>query len=265
MPYTVVQDGPEDKAYCVYQVDADGNPVGDTLGCSPTAEEAGAQIEAIEANESAATAEQEQEQPQLGTRYFRAYRLDGQANDEPIRFVASTSNIVRDGLAIDTWAWELDNYRKNPVVLWVHDYMGTRPPIGKANVELGEATLVADVTFDKGDPFAADIERKYREGYLNAISVGWNTLTSSGKRVTRAELLDLSAVPVPGDPDALIQRQARALQELAKSLESVMQPGSPPQQGKESGKEKRMAEQRVGAVLNARNLERLQQALDLYS
>jgi len=48
MPYTVVE---QDDEYCVYKVGEDGEPVGDSLGCHPTAEEAGEQIGAIEAEE----------------------------------------------------------------------------------------------------------------------------------------------------------------------------------------------------------------------
>lgn len=52
MPYTVSKDGSGDKPFCVYKADADGNPTGKTLGCHPTAEQAGAQIGAIEHNEA---------------------------------------------------------------------------------------------------------------------------------------------------------------------------------------------------------------------
>lgn len=140
---------------------------------------------------------------------------------EPIRFVASTENIARDGLVIAADGWDLGNYRKNPVVLWAHDYMGQRAPIGRAEARVEDGSLVADVTFDQGDEFARMIERKYRDGFMHAVSVGWNSLQMEPvnnpdvfARVTRAELLDISAVPVPGDPDALIERQLRALNEL---------------------------------------------------
>jgi hypothetical protein len=123
---------------------------------------------------------------------------------EPIRFVASTETPGRDGLIIRADAWLLDNYHQNPIVLWAHRY--TDPPIGRAQVFTEGRNLVADVLFDRGDPFAREVERKYREGFLYAVSVGWDTLEQVGRVVTRAELLDVSAVPVPGDPAALIQR-----------------------------------------------------------
>jgi hypothetical protein len=49
MPYTIVQRG---EQYCVFKVGADEQPTGDTLGCHDTAQEAGAQIAAIERAEN---------------------------------------------------------------------------------------------------------------------------------------------------------------------------------------------------------------------
>ena len=144
----------------------------------------------------------------------------------PIRFVASTQGVARDGLEINVDAWDLDNYRRNPVVLWAHDYSGTRPPIGRADVFVDGDRLMADVTFDQSDEFARGIESKYRGGFLHSVSVGWDTqamepseTTGSRGRVTRADLLDISAVPVPGDPNALIARQARALAAIAEAVD----------------------------------------------
>jgi len=61
--------------------------------------------------------------------------------------------------------WKLENYRKNPVVLWAHDYLGKNLPIGKAvNVTVDGKRLVADVVFDPADELARQVERKYRTG-----------------------------------------------------------------------------------------------------
>ena len=118
-------------------------------------------------------------------------------------------------------------------MLWAHDWLGNRPPIGKAEVAVDatERVLRASVTFDRDDPFAADIERKYRAGFLNAVSVGFDILemgdgeAPEGGRgakgvptVRRAELLEISAVPIPADPHALAERQARGLAEIAQAL-----------------------------------------------
>ena len=155
-------------------------------------------------------------------RFMRALiRAEGGEMGSPIEFVASTANAARDKIEIDQKGWKLENYRKNPVVLWMHDYWGERPPIGRAEVSLSGNELLCQVWFDQGDTFAVEVERKYRQGFLNAVSVGWDTLEwtrveegEARMRVTSAELLDISAVSVPGDPDALMRRQYKALQDI---------------------------------------------------
>jgi len=172
------------------------------------------------------------------TQYIRAIQERSAASAEPgspIRFIASTEGIGRDGLVIAQDGWDLDNFRANPTFLWSHDYTGNRPPIGRvADVSIKDGNMVADVVFDQGDEFARQIERKYRDGFLNAVSVGWETKqiepprgAEGAARVTKAELLDISAVNIPGDPGALIERQLRALQE-ALSITEPNQPNTPP-------------------------------------
>lgn len=140
----------------------------------------------------------------------------------PIRFVASTEDMARDGLIIEAQGWQLEDYRLNPVVLWAHDYWGERLPLGRAEVEIVEGRLIAEVVFDQADDFARQVEGKYRRGFLNAVSVGWNTLERSEERVTKAELLDISAVPVPADPNALMERQRVGLRSLRRDLATVL-------------------------------------------
>lgn len=170
--------------------------------------------------------------------YFRAYvdrqhpserAADGAPDSGPIRFIASTENIARDGMIIKADGWQLDNYRKNPVVLWAHGYGSM--PIGRADVEIEDNRLLAIVTFDQEDDFARQVESKYRRGFLNAVSVSWETKAIEKAAnpdvraiVTEAELFDISAVPVPADPDALKQHQLRGLADLGDSLMRLLEP-----------------------------------------
>jgi HK97 family phage prohead protease len=117
-------------------------------------------------------------------------------------FLASTDALARDGMIIEKDAWQLENFSKNPAILWSHRY--DEPPIGRAtSVKQTDAGLVMDVEFDEQDPFAAEIARKVRDGFLNAISVGFQILKQIGNRVTSVELYEASIVPVPSDPNAL--------------------------------------------------------------
>jgi len=160
----------------------------------------------------------------MSRQFLRALheRADTDNGTGPIRFVASTEGVKRDGMDLRMDAWDLDNYRKNPVVLWSHDYWGTHLPVGRAEVNVEGKNLIASVVFDPDDEFARQIERKYRNGFLNTVSVGWNTHDD------RNELLDISAVPVPGDPDALMERQIRGLASIGEKLiELTDEPDAP--------------------------------------
>lgn len=161
----------------------------------------------------------------MATNYLRGLHVradDDTSTSGPIRFVASTEGVKRDGLEIKAESWELENYRRNPVFLFGHDYMGSRLPIGRAEVNVEGKNLIASVTFDPDDEFARQVERKYRNGFLYAVSVGWDS------RGDTNELLDISAVPVPGDPDALMERQIRGLASIGEKLiELTDEPDTP--------------------------------------
>ncbi|MFH0983451.1 MAG: hypothetical protein V2A79_18185, partial [Planctomycetota bacterium] len=151
--------------------------------------------------------------------HFRAL-YDRTLPDGAKEFVASTSGVKRDGLTLDMRGGMLDNYLANPVVLWAHDYTGNRLPIGKTTrLKPLAKELRATILFDLADPFAAEISRKYDEGYLNAVSIGWIDRAVSDDRsmVTKWELLDISAVPVPGDPDALLRREYAMIRSLVEA------------------------------------------------
>jgi len=155
--------------------------------------------------------------------YLRAVVERGEARGEagePIRFTASTAGVKRDGKDLDQERWDLGNYRRNPIFLWVHDYWGDRLPIGRAEVQVEEERLVADVSFDQEDEFARQVESKYRRGYLHSVSVGWDEVQRDDK--LRYDLLDISGVPVPGDPDALMEREMAGLRRLQRNLGAVL-------------------------------------------
>ncbi len=86
--------------------------------------------------------------------YLRAYCMrSGMRSDKPgspIPFVASTEEVARDGMIIESAGWQLNSYRSNNVVLWAHRY--DQPPIGRADARVEGQRLMADITFDLDDP-----------------------------------------------------------------------------------------------------------------
>lgn len=163
---------------------------------------------------------------------LRAFRTNDAAESGPLHFIASTPGVKRDGLDLDQGRWNLTNYQRNPVFLWGHDYNAL--PIGRADVNMEAGELRVAVTFDDQDEFARQVESKYRRGYLNAVSVGWDDVDEDGAptRVSRKptagyDLLDVSAVTVPGDPDALLVgdlRHARAMHDQLTDILSAARP-----------------------------------------
>jgi len=137
--------------------------------------------------------------------------------------VGSSDVLDRSNDIIDQVGWQLKNYKKNPVILWGHNIKEERPPIGKAlrvwldrgegkAKKKGEAKLMFKVQFDLQDSFAAEIFRKVRDGFLSTVSVGflpgeWEAIDEDkpGRRYLQQELLELSFVPVPANPEALVE------------------------------------------------------------
>lgn len=118
--------------------------------------------------------------------------------------LASTSAIDRQGDSIDQSGWVIGNYLKNPVMLWAHDY--SELPVAKAtSVEVTSKGLQVKFEFApaEANPKAAQIKMLYDEGFLNAVSVGFMCLEQNGNLITRAELLEVSFVPVPANQEAL--------------------------------------------------------------
>src|SRR3989304_2708388 len=125
--------------------------------------------------------------------------------------VASTGNEDRHGEELNQEGWELKNFKKNPAFLWGHNFREERPPIGKVlkvwlDGEGKKTRLMFKPKFDLEDPFAAEIYRKYKDGFLNSFSVGYIPLEIDGNQHLKMELLEISAVAVPANADANVRR-----------------------------------------------------------
>ena len=145
--------------------------------------------------------------------------------DLTLRFTISTDAVDRDKDTIAVDGWELANYLKNPVVLWAHDY--TMPPVAKAiSVGVTGRRLRSTAQFTPKDlyPFGYMVYEMYKQGFLHAVSVGFLPLEyevaedrADGTTFflpmdfLRQELLEYSAVPVPANPEALIEARGKGI------------------------------------------------------
>lgn len=148
----------------------------------------------------------------------------GEEQDRVLRFITSTEAEDRDGDIIEIDGWKLDNYLKNPVILYGHNYEGL--PVGKSiNIQKDSINkkLIQDVKFPTKEEyeFADTVYRLAKADYLNATSVGFIGLQSEprldekgnylGKRYKKQELLETSIVPVPSNPTALMEARSKGI------------------------------------------------------
>ncbi len=145
---------------------------------------------------------------------FRSFAAKTKAATDAGSFevVISTADIDRQGETIDQNGWDTDQYAKNPVVLWAHDYFSL--PIGIAEeIRHDGDKLIAKGRFApaEANPFAQQVRQLYDLKIVRATSVGFIVREMDGKKITKAELLEFSFVPVPANPFALSLSQARHL------------------------------------------------------
>jgi hypothetical protein len=157
----------------------------------------------------------------------------GTFDDEARTFTAvgSTSVVDRQGDSVDQSGWILDNFIANPVIPWAHDY--NTPPVGRA-IEIGvndkgQLQFVYQAPPEGLYDLADTVWNLYRNGFLFAFSVGFIPLEADGNwqegyTFTSAELLEISAVVVPANPQALALAYKMDVisEKQAKSLRSKM-------------------------------------------
>lgn len=134
------------------------------------------------------------------------------AADGTYRVLASTASIDRQGDSIQQNGWMLDNFLKNPVVLWAHQY--DQLPVGKAtSIQVTSQGLEMAFEFApaSANEKAGQVQQLFDGGFLNAVSVGFIPAERNGNIITRAELLEVSIVPVPANQEALRLAMSKGL------------------------------------------------------
>ncbi|WP_432193803.1 hypothetical protein [Streptomyces sp. bgisy027] len=147
--------------------------------------------------------------------YLRGYVQraddDDQGDDaagKPLTIVAATEGRKGDGLNLTMKGAELGRFEANPVVGYGHSYWGRDGlPIGRSDKTWidGEKLKMA-VVFDQDDDFARKVERKYRNKIMNAFSIGFDVWNIADDGTPEGwELFEVSAVPLPMDPNAIVE------------------------------------------------------------
>ena len=145
------------------------------------------------------------------------------------RVIASTANPDRYDDVVDQSTWKTDRFMRNPVVPWGHDYQ--IPPVGKViSLSVVEGSLTAEIEWDTSEHNALGrlVAAQFEAGFLSAVSVGFRP----GRSIARSqmpkesphykeagygmvfydcELLEISAVVVPANADALAAKGLPAM------------------------------------------------------
>jgi len=132
--------------------------------------------------------------------------------------MASTADFDRAGDTISAEAWTkggLNNFEKNPIILFNHDY---NKPIGRATgLKVTENGLELKAKISKSAP--DHVAQLVKEGILGAFSVGFRVkdadylAETDGLKIKDAELFEVSVVSVPCNQAATFS--------LAKSFDSI--------------------------------------------
>lgn len=137
--------------------------------------------------------------------------------DRTVEVVVSSGDVARDGAIIDQSGWNTRNYERNPVVLWGHDDHSL--PIARATETRIEGGDMVQVHEFANHARAEEVFQAVRGGFVNATSVRWIPGETEVRKVGTGkdarnvlvftkghELLEVSYVPIPADPNALVLR-----------------------------------------------------------
>lgn len=144
------------------------------------------------------------------TKFFKTKAASIDESKFTATFVISDESVDRQGEIIKQDGWDFKNYLANPVVLFGHDSYDL--PIGKTiDIKVEDGKTLATIEFaaaiyDK----AATVFNMVKAGILNTVSVGFiNKEYLDGEDydnyvLTKNELLEISIVPVPANPNAIV-------------------------------------------------------------
>jgi HK97 family phage prohead protease len=138
--------------------------------------------------------------------------------DDEVDIILSTAEVARDGHILISTGVILENYRKNPIVLWQHD---AEHPVGNIeNIVVTSDTISGRVRFAPlGISAKADeIRGLVKSGVIRSVSIGFDPIEGDpldprkprgGQRVSSWELLETSFVSVPSDTGAIVTARSQ--------------------------------------------------------
>jgi len=121
------------------------------------------------------------------------------------KVVASDETVDRAGEVIKVSWRELNNFMKNPVIIANHTYKVENIIWKATDIYVENEKLVVEWVFATTE-LAQDVRKLYDGGFIKTVSVWFIPKERDQKNsniITKAELLEVSFVPVPCNPNAL--------------------------------------------------------------
>lgn len=143
--------------------------------------------------------------------------------------VATTEGIDRDGEILLVSGWDFTNFMKNPIILWGHNYYEMDAIIGAVTELVQEDARVIVRGVFANTEAGQTARQLYDDGILKTVSVGFIPKEKQGNTITKAELLEVSFVSIPANPDAM------SLAKLHK-MDGMMKTGTPEAEAQEEEK-----------------------------
>ena len=131
-----------------------------------------------------------------------------QSEDDPLEFILSDETVDRVGDVIRASAWDLTEFKTNPIALFRHSHDAILGVWEDVRVEgkrlLGRLRLAKPGTSPLVDTVRSLIDQRI----LKAVSVGFQPIEAQprkggGYEFIKAELHEVSVVAVPANPSAL--------------------------------------------------------------
>lgn len=152
--------------------------------------------------------------------------------------IISTEAVNCYGTRVLTSGIDLEQYKRNPVLLWMHrrSFEPGAMPIGRIeNLRVEDGKLIGTPVFDQNDDFAKQIESKWENGFLRMASAALEPLATSAdpalvvegqsrETVTQCKLIEVSIVDIGGNDEALQLYGGDKLLKLAAGEESPALP-----------------------------------------
>lgn len=133
--------------------------------------------------------------------------------DNRFRVVMSTEDQDRHGEVVKQ-NWDLKSFKKNPVFLDSHNYDSIEHILGRVEkVKVKDNALQGVVEFNTESPKGVLAMKMAENGFLNATSVGFIPQEFNEKGdIEKSELLELSAVSVPSNAEALFEKSIEEIE-----------------------------------------------------